>query len=65
MPKVDYDSLREELYDLMQDAPCHGKGCIGYQKCVFGIDGCYGSSCAIEEVLQGIAYQLQTKEKIT
>ena len=59
--KVNYNSLFGELCNLMEEAPCQGKACIGYQSCVYGISGCYGSTCAIEEVLKGITYQLSTK----
>jgi len=62
MAKVNYDILYEQLDNLLQEAPCHGKACIGYQSCEYGIDGCYGSVCAIEEVIKGTVYY-QIKEK--
>ncbi len=54
--KVNYNLLYEQLNNLLQEAPCHGKGCIGYQRCEYGIDGCYGSLCAIEEVIEATIY---------
>lgn len=50
MNEKDINKLSELLDSLMQVAPCKGGPCIGYQNCEFGENGCYGGSCAIEDV---------------
>ena len=39
----------------MTEAPCKGGPCLGHMNCDFGENGCYGESCAIEDVINGIA----------
>lgn len=56
MTENDYDQLFRQLSHLMTEAPCHNRGCVGSQRCDFGIYGCYGDECAIE-VVQKIAEQ--------
>ena len=51
MSKVNYNHLFTQLHILQDEAPCHGKGCVGAQKCDYGIDGCYGDQCAIDTVI--------------
>lgn len=50
MKEKDYDHLFRQLCNLMQEAPCHNAACVGHQQCEYGIDGCYGSECAIDVV---------------
>lgn len=59
--KVNYDILYEQLNNLMQEAPCHGKACVGYQSCEYGVNGCYGSDCAISIVQEGMLYYERSK----
>lgn len=54
--KEKYVQLYIELDKLMNEAPCKGGPCVGYQNCEYGVDGCYGSACAIEIVQGGICY---------
>ena len=56
MTKSDYDHLFRQLCNLMIEAPCHNRACVGYQNCEYGIDGCYGRECAIE-IVQDVATQ--------
>ena len=56
MTENDYDQLFRQLSNLMTEAPCHNRGCVGSQRCDFGINGCYGEECAIE-VVQKVAEQ--------
>lgn len=62
MTKSEHIKLCNLLDKLMQCAPCHGGQCLGHQNCVFGENGCYGESCAIEDVLDGIQYVLTDKK---
>lgn len=50
MTNKDLDALYKLLDKLMQVAPCKGGACRGYQNCEFIQNGCYGESCAIEDV---------------
>lgn len=50
MTEKDYDQLFRQLSHLQIEAPCHNGACVGYQQCEYGIDGCYGSVCAIDIV---------------
>lgn len=50
MTEKDYDQLFRQLSHLQIEAPCHNGACVGYQQCEYGIDGCYGSACAIDIV---------------
>lgn len=54
--KVDYNQLYDQLDNLMKEAPCKGRSCVGHQNCEYGINGCYGIDCAIEIVQLGIDY---------
>ena len=56
MTKNDYDNLFRQLNNLMMEAPCHNRACLGGQNCEYGINGCYGEECAIE-VVQNVAWQ--------
>lgn len=56
MTEKDYDQLFRQLCNLMIEAPCHNRGCVGFQQCEYGINGCYGEECAIE-VVQNVAEQ--------
>lgn len=56
MKESDYDQLFRQLCNLMMEAPCHNGGCVGSQRCEYGINGCYGEECAIE-VVQKVAEQ--------
>lgn len=51
-----YTQLCIELDKLINEAPCKGGACVGYQNCEYGVNGCYGSACAIEIVQAGICY---------
>ena len=55
MTENDYDILFRQLYNLMNEAPCHNKACVGHQNCEYGINGCYGEECAIEVVQEAAA----------
>lgn len=50
--------LRDLLYQLQRTQPCYHDGlwtgCVGFLNCNFGENGCYGGSCAIEDVLENI-----------
>ncbi len=50
MNSEDLKKLDSLLDLLIKAAPCKGKICIGNQNCEFGENGCYGDSCAIEDV---------------
>ena len=58
MNKDELTALRELLFKLQRLQPCYSRGmytgCVGYQNCNFGENGCYGGSCAIEDVLEYI-----------
>lgn len=56
MTNSDLNKLRSLLFELMKCAPCKGGICVGYQNCEFGENGCYGESCAIEDVIAEIPY---------
>lgn len=58
MEKKELDKLSDMLDDLMKIAPCKGCACVGHQNCEFGENGCYGESCAIEDVRSAM-YSLQ------
>lgn len=63
MSKEDFDTLLELLDNLMGLAPCGGTGaCIGHMNCNFGENGCYGESCAIEDVKDGIVAIMNSKK---
>lgn len=41
----------ERLLDkLLLAAPCKGGPCLGHLNCEFAENGCYGTSCSIEDV---------------
>lgn len=46
------------LNELINAAPCGGGPCIGHMNCEFGENGCYGESCAIEDVQEAIALMM-------
>lgn len=48
------EEIKNLLSELMQDAPCKGGACVGHMNCEFGENGCYGESCAIEDVQEAI-----------
>lgn len=50
MTEKDYDNLFRQLCNLQIEASCHNGACVGHQQCEYGINGCYGSECAIEVV---------------
>lgn len=50
MRENDYDHLFRQLCNIMMEAPCHNRACVGHQNCEYGINGCYGEECAIEVV---------------
>lgn len=50
MTEKDYDHLFRQLCNLQIEAPCHNGACVGHQQCEYGINGCYGSECAIDVV---------------
>lgn len=56
MTKDDYNKFYIQLDNLINQAPCKGGPCIGYQNCEYGVNGCYGEECAIETVQKGIIY---------
>lgn len=56
MIKINYDKLYTALDYLTQEAPCEGGSCVGYQNCEYGVNGCYGSQCAIEIVQEAMRY---------
>ena len=56
MTENDYDNLFRQLGNLMMEAPCHNRACLGSQNCEYGINGCYGEECAIE-VVRNVAIQ--------
>ena len=55
MTNKDYDQLFRQLCNLRIEAPCHNMACVGHQQCEYGINGCYGSECAIEIVVSEAA----------
>lgn len=50
MSENEINKLSDLLDTLIKAAPCKGGPCVGYQNCEFGENGCYGESCAIEDV---------------
>lgn len=50
MNEKDLRRLDELLDLLIKVAPCNGGACVGHMNCEFGENGCYGESCAIEDV---------------
>lgn len=62
MTKNNYEKLQKLMHEFYIDyCPCHDAegnytGCVGYQNCEFGEDGCYGESCAIEDCMSAISY---------
>lgn len=50
MNEKDYDSLFRLLCKLQMEAPCHNGSCVGHMNCNYGINGCYGEGCSIDEV---------------
>lgn len=48
------DEICHLLEGLKKYTPCHGGLCVGYQNCEFGENGCYGESCAIDDVMAAI-----------
>lgn len=50
MDDKELDELDNMLALLLKMAPCKGGACVGHQNCEFGENGCYGESCAIEDV---------------
>ncbi len=50
MTSEDFDILNRLLDEVMKLAPCKGGRCVGHMNCEFGENGCYGESCAIEDV---------------
>lgn len=62
MNKTDYNMLKSLLHKLMEVAPCHNGVCLGYQNCEFGENNCYGSNCAIEDVLYGMDIEIKIDE---
>jgi len=50
MFEKDLEELNRLLDLLIHAAPCKGGACIGHLNCEFGENGCYGESCAIEDV---------------
>lgn len=58
MSQDDLNKLYFLLDELKKCLPCKGGGCVGYQRCEFGENGCYGESCAIEDVTNAISYYL-------
>lgn len=55
MSNEELDTLYNLLDGLMKVAPCKGGACVGHQNCEFGENGCYGSSCAIEDVQRALS----------
>lgn len=51
MNENDLNNLYSLLDALIKCAPCNGGACVGYQNCEFGENGCYGESCAIQDVI--------------
>lgn len=54
MEQKELQRLDDVLDKLIKMAPCKGGACVGYQNCEFGENGCYGESCAIEDVQRGL-----------
>lgn len=52
--RVDINVIYKILEGLKQYAPCLGGICVGYQNCEFGENGCYGESCAIDDIMTAI-----------
>ena len=50
MNEQDYDNLFRLLCKLKTEAPCHNGSCVGHMNCNYGINGCYGEGCSIDEV---------------
>lgn len=50
MSEKDLSQLDQLLCALLRAAPCKGGACLGHMNCEFGGNGCYGESCAIEDV---------------
>jgi len=63
MTKLDYDQLFRQLNNLMLEAPCHNRACVGSQNCSYGVNGCYGEECAIETVSSETLYRYQQQFK--
>lgn len=62
MVKEQFEELLSLLQELMELAPCGGTGpCVGHMNCEFGENGCYGESCAIEDVKNGIEAIMASK----
>ena len=58
MSRDDLNNLCLLLDELKKCLPCKGGLCMGHQHCEFGENGCYGESCAIEDVTNAISYYL-------
>ena len=54
MDTKDFDTINRLLDEVMKLAPCKGRGCVGHMNCEFGENGCYGESCAIEDVQKAL-----------
>ena len=55
MTKKEKEQLSSLLNKLQTtETPCKGGPCVGHMNCDFGVNECYGESCAIETVLQGL-----------
>lgn len=63
MTKEDYDQLFRQLSNLLLEAPCCNKSCVGSQICSYGVNGCYGEECAIETVSAEVLYRYQQQFK--
>lgn len=61
MSERDLNELDRLLGALLEAAPCKGGSCVGCMNCEFGENGCYGESCAIEDVQAAI---WSTKENL-
>lgn len=55
MTKKNIEKLNDLLNELLTISPCRGKSCVGHMNCEFGENGCYGESCAIEDVISGLS----------
>lgn len=63
MDKNRLEELKNLLSELMKSAPCKGGVCVGHMNCNFGENGCYGESCAIEDVQNAIECMVLNNDK--
>ena len=61
--KEEYRKLLDLLIKLQRNQICWNNGngwkCPGYQNCSYGVNGCYGEFCSIENIIENIENEMK------